>query len=67
MLILSRKPRQSIIINHDIKFIVLGVYGNQVKIGIEAPHDYSIHRQEVYVSIQRGESHAANSESIRTV
>jgi carbon storage regulator len=60
MLILSRKPRQSIIINHNVKFIILGVQGNQVRIGIEAPVDHSIHRQEVYLSIQRGDHHVSN-------
>lgn len=67
MLILSRKPRQSIIINHNVKFIILGVQGNQVRIGIEAPEDYSIHRQEIYASIQRGEPHVPKCETIRTV
>lgn len=67
MLILSRKPRQSIIINHDVKIIVLGVQGTQVRLGIEAPPDYSIHRQEIYASIQRGEPHVSKSETIRAV
>lgn len=47
MLILSRKPNQSIIIDDDITITVLGVRGNQVRIGIEAPEHVSVDREEI--------------------
>lgn len=47
MLILSRRPSEKIIINDDIKVQILGVNGNQVRIGIDAPKSVTIHREEV--------------------
>ena len=47
MLILTRKTQESIIIGDDIEVIVLGVQGGQVKIGIEAPKDIKILRDEL--------------------
>ena len=55
MLVLSRKPNESIIINHDIVVTVLGVKGDTVRLGIEAPGDIPVHRQEVYEKIQHQE------------
>lgn len=52
MLILSRRVGEALIIDKDVKVQVLGVNGSQVKIGIEAPKDVSIHRDEVYQKIQ---------------
>ena len=60
MLVLSRKPGETIRVNDDLAFTVLRIEGNQVKIGIQAPSNYSIHRQEIYNAIQRGEPHASN-------
>ena len=53
MLVLSRKPNQSIIIGSDVRIIVVGFDGDQVKLGIEAPREVPVHRQEVYEQIQR--------------
>ena len=53
MLILTRKPTESITIGSDITVVVLGVKGNQVRIGIAAPRDVTVHREEVYERIQR--------------
>ena len=47
MLVLSRYPQQSIFIDHDIKVTILGVGGFQVKVGIEAPDDVNIVREEI--------------------
>lgn len=53
MLILSRKQGESILIGNDIKITVLGVNGSQVKIGIAAPSDVDVHREEVYLRIKQ--------------
>lgn len=52
MLILTRRTGEAIIINDDIRFIILGVKGNQVRIGIEAPKEVSVHRQEIHERIK---------------
>ncbi|HFD86899.1 MAG TPA: carbon storage regulator [Gammaproteobacteria bacterium] len=52
MLILTRNINESIIIGDDITIRVLHVHGKQVRIGIEAPKDVSVHRSEVYDRIQ---------------
>ncbi len=48
MLILTRKLGESVIIDDDIKITILGTKGNDVKIGIEAPRDVEIWREELY-------------------
>jgi carbon storage regulator len=53
MLVLTRKLGESIIIGDDIVITTLGIQGGQVRLGIEAPRDVSIHREEVYEKIQR--------------
>ncbi len=56
MLILTRRVSESLIIGDDVKITVLGVKGNQVRIGIEAPRDLSVHREEIYMRIQEEEN-----------
>jgi carbon storage regulator len=58
VLILTRKLGESITIGDDIKVTVLGIYGRQVRIGIEAPLRVVVHREEIYVKIQN-ENHKA--------
>ena len=62
MLVLTRKPNQSIMIGDDIEVSVLSVVGEKVRIGIHAPHDIPVFRTEIYVEIQReqGESDSSN-------
>lgn len=52
MLVLTRKIDQSIMIGDQIRIVVVDVRGDQVKIGIDAPRDIMVHRQEVYQEIQ---------------
>lgn len=53
MLVLTRKRDESIIIGDNIVITVIGIRGDKVRFGIEAPKEVSIHRQEVYEAIQR--------------
>lgn len=53
MLVLSRKISEKIVISTDIVVTVLNVDGDQVKLGIDAPRDISIHRQEVFDDIMK--------------
>ena len=51
MLVLSRKKNETIIINNDIVITVVEIRGDKVRLGIEAPKDVPVHRQEVYEAI----------------
>ena len=53
MLVLSRKPNESIIIGDKIRITVIEIHGGKVRLGIEAPKEISINRQEVHDAIQR--------------
>lgn len=61
MLVLSRKPNETIIINDNIEVKILSVEGDQVKIGIVAPKSVKIHRHEVYAQIQAQNEEALSS------
>jgi len=52
MLIITRKTLQNTIIGDDIVIKILGVKGNQVRLGIEAPREIDVHREEIYKKIQ---------------
>ena len=55
MLVLSRKLNESIVINYDIVVTVLSVQGDRVRLGIEAPGEFPVHRQELLETIREHE------------
>jgi carbon storage regulator len=63
MLVLSRRPQQSFIIGHDIVVTVLEVNGDTVRVGIAAPREVTIHREEVYRELQLANTSAASPSS----
>ncbi|MFJ7831960.1 carbon storage regulator CsrA [Peribacillus sp. NPDC097284] len=63
MLVLTRKPNESIVIGNDIEITVLAIEGEQIKLGINAPKNVDIHRKEVYLSIQQENNEATKTET----
>jgi carbon storage regulator len=57
MLILTRRVGETVMIGNEVTFTVLGVKGNQVRIGVNAPKDVAVHREEIYERIKREEDH----------
>lgn len=63
MLILTRRIGETLIIGDDVNITVLGVKGNQVRLGINAPKDVSVHREEIYLRIQQ-EKESTDSDDV---
>lgn len=61
MLILTRRVGETLMVGDDVTVTVLGVKGNQVRIGVNAPRDVSVHREEIYQRIQKEKSDAQQS------
>ncbi len=59
MLILTRRIGEVLRIGDDVSITILGVKGNQVRIGIDAPKDVAVHREEIYQRIKREQGQAA--------
>lgn len=56
MLILTRRVGETVMIGDDVTVTVLGVKGNQVRIGVNAPREVAVHREEIFERIKREES-----------
>ena len=64
MLILSRKLNESIVIGDDIVIKVIDISGKSIKLGIDAPKDISVFRQEVYEDIKNANIQATDNENV---
>ena len=63
MLILTRRVGESVVIGEDVTVTVLGVKGNQVRIGINAPKTVTVHREEIFERIKNGQGNGDRSTS----
>jgi carbon storage regulator len=61
MLVLARKPGESVVIGNDVVITVLDVRGGQVRLGVDAPRSIQVHREEVYREISRANAEAVAS------
>ena len=57
MLILTRRVGETLMIGDDVTVTVLGVKGNQVRIGVNAPRDVAVHREEIFERIRQEKTH----------
>lgn len=60
MLALSRRKKESLILNNNIEITVLEIKGDQVKLGISAPKEVSVYRKEIYLQIEEANKEAMN-------
>ena len=63
MLILTRRVGETLVIGEDVTVTVLGIKGNQVRIGVKAPKDVTVHREEIFerIKVERGEETGISS------
>ena len=70
MLILTRRIGETVVIGNDVDVTVLGVKGNQVRLGVKAPREITVHREEIYQRIhgdKPGNGDARNAEASETI
>ena len=66
MLILTRRTGETVMIGNEVTLTVLGVKGNQVRIGVNAPRDVAVHREEIFERIKREEQGSQSPRSATT-
>jgi carbon storage regulator len=65
MLILTRRVGETVMIGNDVTVTILGVKGNQVRVGVNAPRDVAVHREEIFERIKREEQAGGDTTSAR--
>ena len=66
MLILTRRVGETVMIGNDVTATVLGIRGNQVRIGINAPPNVPVHREEIYERIKKEQEAGTKPQGVRT-
>ena len=66
MLILTRRVGETVMIGNDVTVTVLGVKGNQVRVGVNAPRDVAVHREEIFERIKREEQEGSGADTTTT-
>ncbi len=67
MLILTRRVGETVMIGNEVTVTVLGVKGNQVRVGVNAPKDVAVHREEIYERIKREDQDSRSDSSNETM
>ena len=66
MLILTRRVGEALMIGENTKIVVLGVKGSQIRLGINAPKDVMVHREEIFIKIQEEKNQETSNDEIIT-